>query len=87
MSTRNVVLTDQNAEVIDRLVKSGRYQNANEVLDEGLRLVQDEERIHALELEFLRREYALGEASGEAEEIDSVQFLQELQAERRSGRG
>lgn len=86
-TTRNVVLTEHHAEVIDRLVKSGRYQNANEVLGEGLRLLEQEEEVHALELEFLRREYALGEASGEAEEIDPVQFLHELQAERRSGRG
>ncbi len=40
MPTRNVVLTEQQSSMIDRLVRSGRYQNASEVLRDGLRLVQ-----------------------------------------------
>ncbi len=43
MPTRNVVLTDHLAEVVDRLVASGRYQNASEVIRAGLRLVEEEE--------------------------------------------
>ena len=43
MPTRNVVLTDYQAEMIERLVASGRYQNASEVLREGLRLVETQE--------------------------------------------
>ena len=43
MPTRNVVLTDYQAELVERLVSSGRYQNASEVLREGLRLVEDQE--------------------------------------------
>lgn len=38
MSTRNVVLTEHHEAVIDRLVKSGRYQNASEIMHQGLRL-------------------------------------------------
>ena len=34
MPTRNVVITDRQATMIVRLVKSGRYQNASEVLRE-----------------------------------------------------
>ena len=37
MPTRNVVITDHQAELIDRLVASGRYQNASEVLRARLR--------------------------------------------------
>jgi antitoxin ParD1/3/4 len=40
MPTRNVVLTDRQTEMIERLVESGRYQNASEVLREGLRLLE-----------------------------------------------
>ena len=40
MPTRNVVLTDHQAEFVERLVMSGRYQNASEVLREGLRLIE-----------------------------------------------
>ena len=87
MPTRNVVLTDHDADVIDSLVKSGRYQNAAEVLGEGLRLVEQQAKADALELEVLRREYALGKASGEPEELDPKLFLQELKAERRSRHG
>ncbi|EQD34584.1 transcriptional regulators (CopG/Arc/MetJ DNA-binding domain), partial [mine drainage metagenome] len=31
MPTRNVVLTDHQAELVERLVREGRYQNASEV--------------------------------------------------------
>lgn len=43
MPTRNVVLTDHQSALIDRLVASGRYQNASEVLRAGLRHVEAEE--------------------------------------------
>lgn len=54
MPTRNVVLTDHHEEVIDSLVRSGRYQNASEVLREGLRLVERREAEDAAKLERLR---------------------------------
>lgn len=38
MPTCNVVVTDHQARLVEKLVSSGRYQNANEVLREGLRL-------------------------------------------------
>lgn len=43
MATRNVVLTDTQSELVDRLVASGRYQNASEALRAGLRLLEREE--------------------------------------------
>ena len=54
MPTRNVVLTEYQASLIDRLVTSGRYQNASEVLREGLRLVDQREAEDACRLEALR---------------------------------
>ena len=53
MPTRNVVLTDRQALFVEQLVTSGRYQNASEVLREGLRLIErrefeDEARLVAL---------------------------------------
>lgn len=54
MPTRNVVLTDHHQEVIDRLVKSGRYQNASEVLREGLRLIEQREALEAVKLVALK---------------------------------
>jgi len=53
MPTRNVVLTVHQADLVERLVASGRYQNASEVLREGLRLIEardaeDRARLKAL---------------------------------------
>ena len=54
MPTRNVVLTDHQADLVDRLVKSGRYQNASEVLRDGLRLVEASEAEDRARLKALR---------------------------------
>lgn len=43
MATRNVVLTATQSDLVDRLVASGRYQNASEALRAGLRLLEREE--------------------------------------------
>ena len=43
MATRNVVLTSAQSALVDRLVASGRYQNASEALRAGLRLLEREE--------------------------------------------
>jgi antitoxin ParD1/3/4 len=43
MPTRNVVLTDSQTDLIDRLIADGRYQNASEALRAGLRLLEREE--------------------------------------------
>ena len=54
MPTRNVVLTEHHATVIDRLVTSGRYENESDVLREGLRLVERNERLDVVKLDALR---------------------------------
>ncbi len=43
MGTRNVVLTEAQSDLVDRLVSTGRYQNASEALRAGLRLLEREE--------------------------------------------
>jgi antitoxin ParD1/3/4 len=66
MPTRNVVLTDYQAELVERLVSSGRYQNASEVLREGLRLVEDQETEAKARIKALRDAARLGIADVEA---------------------
>lgn len=66
MPTRNVVLTDYQADLIERLVSSGRYQNASEVLREGLRLVEDQEEQAKARLKALREAARMGIADLEA---------------------
>jgi len=60
MPTRNVVLTDHQHRVIESLVASGRYQNASEVLRDGLRLVEQREAENAAKLDALREAAAVG---------------------------
>lgn len=60
MATRNVVLTNHQHQLVDSLVKSGRYQNASEVLREGLRLLERREEEDASRLSALRSATARG---------------------------
>jgi antitoxin ParD1/3/4 len=54
MPTRNVVLSEHQHGLVEALVESGRYQNASEVLREGLRLVEQREKLEAAKLKALR---------------------------------
>jgi antitoxin ParD1/3/4 len=60
MPTRNVVLTEHLDEVIDRLVKTGRYRNASEVLRDGLRMVEQRENREKAKLAALKEAAAVG---------------------------
>jgi antitoxin ParD1/3/4 len=78
MPTRNVVLTDRQETLIEALVQSGRYQNASEVMREGLRLVENLEVAEATKLETLRAAAQLGTASldrGEFKEFADASAL------------
>lgn len=55
MPTRNVVLSEHQHELVETLVESGRYQNASEVLREGLRLIEERERIEEAKLRALKQ--------------------------------
>ena len=54
MPTRNVVLTEQQELFVGKLVADGRYQNASEVLREGLRLLEDRIKQRETELANIR---------------------------------
>ncbi len=72
MPTRNVVLTDQQANLVESLVTSGRYQNASEVLREGLRMVERREQFDAAKLDAMR--LALYEAEAAVAAGDVYEF-------------
>lgn len=55
MATRNVVLTPHQEQVIHDLVQSGRYQNASEVMREGLRLLEQRVAEDTAKIEALRQ--------------------------------
>lgn len=78
MPTRNVVLTDHQATLVEELVTSGRYQNASEVLREGLRLVEQREAEDVYRLEALRAAVQVGAAdieSGRFKTFDAKALL------------
>lgn len=80
MPTRNVVLTNRQAEMVAGLVGSGRYQNASEVIRHGLRLVEQKQAEDAARLEALRDAVAVGIAEIEAghyRKFDSAETLRQ----------
>jgi antitoxin ParD1/3/4 len=60
MPTRNVVLTERQEILLEALVQSGRYQNASEVMREGLRLVENREVEEATKLQALQAAAKIG---------------------------
>ena len=66
MPTRNVVLTEHHERVIAELVASGRYQNASEVLREGLRLIEERDSRDAAKLKILQEAARAGFADFDA---------------------
>ena len=65
MPTRNIVLTDHQDRFVARLVASGRYQNASEVLREGLRLIEAREARQTSGLDALARAIELAREQAE----------------------
>jgi antitoxin ParD1/3/4 len=80
MPTRNVVITRQQAAMIEKLVRSGRYQNGSEVLRDGLRLVAQREAAEKAKLKALREAVRVGIDAierGEYKEFESFEELDE----------
>jgi len=67
MPTRNVNLTSELDLFVLKKVKSGRYENASEVVRAALRSLDREERTYEVKLARLRAAIDEGDASGIAE--------------------
>ena len=78
MPTRNIVLTDRQNALVDALVKSGRYQNASEVLRDGLRLVETREAVDAARLQAFRDAVQVGLDDLDAGRYREFASLEEL---------
>jgi antitoxin ParD1/3/4 len=78
MPTKNVELTKRQADLIEALVESGCYENASEVVREGLRLVEQRVAEDARKLEMLRDAVRVGVEAmdrGEFKEFESIEDL------------
>ena len=65
-------------DMIEDLLKSGRYSTASEVMREGLRLVEEREERRKIKLEALRAEIQKGFDSGPAEEVDLSEWMESI---------
>ena len=54
MPTRNIVLTNEQNEFVESIVRTGEYQDANEAIRDALRVFQRRRQEDALKLEALR---------------------------------
>jgi len=77
MPTRNVVLSEHQHDFVETLVQSGRYQNASEVLREGLRLIERREQLEETKLKALQKAAKTGwadVAAGRYTDVDDDQL-------------
>jgi antitoxin ParD1/3/4 len=59
-------------DMIDGLIKEGRYATASEIIRDGLRLVEEREERRKAKLEALRAEIQKGFDSGPAEDVGDM---------------
>lgn len=80
----NVSLTPELEQLVHEKVKSGRYLSASEVVREGLRLLEERDRLYQARLAKLQTEIAIGiEEADRGELIDGEVVIQELYEELR----
>ena len=90
MPTRNVVLTDHQAELIDRLVASGRYQNASEAVRAGIRMLEEEEEFRSAltaRIDAALADYEQNGTTGESAEDAVRRIFSEARSESRANSG
>jgi antitoxin ParD1/3/4 len=68
----NVSLTPQLEDLIRAKVESGLYHTASEVVREGLRLLEERDRLRAMRMEELRAKIQLGIDQAEAGELSDL---------------
>ncbi len=78
MPTRNIVLTDHQAAMVLKLVDSGRYQHASEVILEGLRLIERRETEDEARLDAMREAFNIGVADIGAERYHDFDTAESL---------
>ncbi len=77
MPTRNISLTDRLDNFVETSVTKGHYQNASEVVREGLRLLQQRQQEDMLKLRRLRKAIQEGEdalARGDYRDLDVAEL-------------
>ena len=90
MPTRNISLTSEQDAFVDKVVKTGEYQNASEAIRDALRALQQRRREEALKLKALRMQIKAGVEAlqrGDFIEIDDGDLDHYLQGVTQARRG
>jgi antitoxin ParD1/3/4 len=66
----NVSLTPELEQYVQDKVSSGAYYSASEVIREGLRMLQERDRLQEARLQQLRQEVQVGMDSGKPDELN-----------------
>lgn len=86
MPTRKVDLTERLDSFVTRLVTSGEYANASEVVMAGLRLIEERQKEQRKKLRWLRQAAAVGIREIENGQSTTIRSREELSAQRTAGR-
>ena len=66
------VIGDHFERFIKQQIQQGRYASASEVIRDGLRVLEDQEKFRDMKLEWLRNEIQQGISSGAGRPIEAV---------------
>jgi antitoxin ParD1/3/4 len=89
MPTRNISLTQEQNDFVEKVVRSGEYQNASEAVRDALRVLRQRRSEDSLKLKALRTQVKAGAdaiARGDFVEIDDSgleTYFENLTADRR----
>ena len=84
----NVNLTPELEALVQRKVKSGRYNSASEVVREALRLLEQRDEVRQLQMQALRKTVDEGQSAFErGETSDGGAFFAALEREARAPSG
>ncbi len=71
MPNRNIMLTPEQDEFVESVVRAGEYQDANEAIRDALRALQQRRQEDALKLERLRLQIQAG-----IDDLDNGNFIE-----------
>jgi antitoxin ParD1/3/4 len=83
MPTQNISLTAEQDAFVEKIVKSGEYQNASEAIRDALRALQLRRREDALKLKALRTQIKAGVEALEGGEFVEVEETELTEHDRR----
>jgi antitoxin ParD1/3/4 len=82
----NVSLTPELERYVQEKVSTGMYYSASEVIREGLRLLQERDRMQEIQMQQLKQEIQTGLDSGETTPLNMKEVKTQARRSRKSGK-